>query len=76
MPTVQISDISVDITYKKIKNVHLSVYPPHGKVRVSAPLKMNAQTIRMFLISKLSWIRSQQEKLENQRTPREARVPQ
>src|SRR5207249_10808776 len=54
-------------------NVHLSVYPPAGRVRISAPSRMSLDTIRVFAISKLDWIRQQQAKLREQEreTPRE-----
>ena len=70
---LQLGDIAVDIVFKDIKNLHLSVYPPTGRVRVSAPLRTNIDTIRAFLISKLGWIRQNQCKLELQEreTPRE-----
>lgn len=66
---VHLGDIAVDVVFKDIKNVHLSVYPPDGKVRISAPLRMSLDTIRVFAISKLAWIRQQQRKLQGQ--PRE-----
>src|SRR5579863_3155173 len=71
--TIQLGDVAVDVVKKDIKNVHLSVYPPAGKVRVSAPLRMDLDTIRLFTISKLGWIRQQQKKITNQEreTPRE-----
>jgi predicted metal-dependent hydrolase len=71
--TIDIGDIAVNVVRKNIKNVHLSVYPPMGNVRISAPLRMNLDTIRVFAISKLDWIRHQQQKLRNQvrETPRE-----
>ncbi len=58
---------------KDIKNVHLSVYPPTGRVRISAPPRMSLDTIRVFAISKLGWIKQQQKKLREQEreTPRE-----
>jgi predicted metal-dependent hydrolase len=60
----------VEVVKKDIKNVHLSVYPPRGRVRISAPLRMNVETIRVFAISKLGWIKQQQRKLrEQQREP-------
>ena len=63
--TIQLNDIVVDVTLKKIKNIHLSVYP-NGQIKVSAPLQMNQETIRIFLISKLAWIRQKQTKFEHQ----------
>ena len=65
--------ISTEVMFKDIKNVHLSVYPPNGRVRISAPARMTLDTIRVFAISKLGWIKQQQRKLREQEreTPRE-----
>jgi predicted metal-dependent hydrolase len=70
---LKLGDIAVDVVLKDIKNVHLSVYPPTGRVRISAPKRMSLDTIRVFAISKLSWIKQQQKKLRGQEreTPRE-----
>jgi predicted metal-dependent hydrolase len=65
--------MAVDVAFKDIKNVHLRVYPPDGKVRISAPARMSLDTLRVFAISKLAWIRQRQKKLREQarETPRE-----
>src|SRR5882724_7769014 len=70
---IELGEIAVEVVKKDIKNLHLSVYPPAGRVRISAPLRMNLDTIRVFAISKLDWIRQQQKKLREQEreTPRE-----
>lgn len=70
---IELGGISADVLKKDIKNIHLSVYPPNGKVRISAPLRMKLDTIRVFAISKLGWIKQQQKKLREQEreTPRE-----
>ncbi len=70
---IELGEIVVDVVKKDIKNVHLSVYPPKGTVRISAPLRMKTDTIRVFAISKLGWIKQQQKKLRAQEreTPRE-----
>lgn len=70
---MQIGDVAVDVMLKNIKNIHLSVYPPTGRVRISAPLYMNLDTIRIYAISKLPWIRKNQVKMLKQarETPRE-----
>ena len=70
---IQLGDITVDVILKDIKNVHLSVYPPTGRVRISAPKRMDLDTIRVFAISKLDWIKRQQLKMREQEreTPRE-----
>ncbi len=70
---IELGEISVEVVKKDIKNIHLSVYPPAGRVRISAPLRMNIEKIRVFAISKLDWIKRQQRKLQEQEreTPRE-----
>lgn len=70
---LDLGGISAEVTFKDIKNVHLSVYPPNGRVRISAPARMTLDTIRVFAISKLGWIKQQRRKfLEQEReTPRE-----
>lgn len=71
--TLQLNDISVEVLQKPIKNIHLSVYPPIGRVKVSAPEEMALESIRLFVISKMGWIRQQQKKLQAQdrEAPRE-----
>jgi len=68
-----LGDLAVDVVLKDIKNVHLSVYPPTGRVRISAPKRMSLDTIRVFAISKLDWIKRQQTKLrvQERETPRD-----
>lgn len=70
---LQLGDLTVEVVLKDIKNVHLSVYPPTGRVKVTAPSRMRLDTIRAFVISKLDWIKRQQEKLRGQarETPRD-----
>jgi predicted metal-dependent hydrolase len=65
--------LEAEVTRKAIKHVHLSVLPPAGRVRVAAPQGMALETIRLFVISKLAWIRTQQRRLQGQEreTPRE-----
>ena len=63
---IKLGDIVVDVVLKDIKNVHLSVYPPTGRVRISAPERMSIDAIRVFAISKLDWIKQQQTKLRDQ----------
>jgi len=70
---IELGEIVIEVIKKDIKNIHLSVYPPAGKVKISAPLRMNLDTIRVFAVSKLGWIKQQQTKLREQEreTPRE-----
>lgn len=70
---IEISGISLDVIFKDIKNVHLSVHPPTGRVRIAAPSRMNLESIRLFGISKIGWIRRRQGKFKQQprETPRE-----
>ncbi|MCY1722102.1 SprT family zinc-dependent metalloprotease [Prolixibacteraceae bacterium Z1-6] len=73
MNQITISDITVDVVRKDIKNMHLAVYPPTGRVRIAAPLNVNEDAIRLFAISKLGWIKRNQRKFSNQEriSPRE-----
>ena len=70
---IELGEMTVDVVLKDIKNIHLSVYPPNGRVRISAPLSMSLETIRVYAISRLGWIKKQQTKLHEQEreTPRE-----
>ncbi len=70
---IKLGDIDVDVVLKDIKNIHLSVHPPSGRVRISAPSRMNLDTIRAFAISKLGWIKEHRRKFQEQEreTPRE-----
>ncbi|WP_028577971.1 M48 family metallopeptidase [Desulfomicrobium escambiense] len=70
---IDLSDISIDVIRKDIKNIHLSVNPPDGQVRISAPERMSLDAVRVFAISKIGWIRKQQMKIREQEreTPRE-----
>jgi predicted metal-dependent hydrolase len=63
---LDLGGIAVDVVFKDIKNVHLSVYPPAGRVRISAPRRMKIDTVRVFAIAKLGWIKQQQKKLQEQ----------
>lgn len=61
-----IGPLAVEVTVKPIKHLHLSVLPPHGSVRISAPLQMSPEQVRSYAISKLAWIRRQQARFEQQ----------
>jgi predicted metal-dependent hydrolase len=64
--TIQLGEISVLVTRKAIKNVHLSVHPPTGRVTLVAPSSTPFGVARAYAISKLAWIRQQQTKLRGQ----------
>ena len=63
---IEISGIKIEVQKKNIKNLHLVVAPPDGKVRVSAPIHLSDESIAMFVRTKLSWIKKQQEKFAKQ----------
>jgi predicted metal-dependent hydrolase len=71
--SIQLGDVHISVVRKDIKNVHLSVYPPSGRVRIAAPRDMKLDTVRVFAISKLAWVRRQQRKqrAQSRETPRE-----
>jgi predicted metal-dependent hydrolase len=55
--------IDIDVVYKDIKNLHIGVYPPLGRVRVAAPLSLDDERVRLAVIQRLSWIRKQRDQL-------------
>ena len=70
---MKVGDLLIDVVKKDIKNLHLGVYPPDGRVRIASPLKVDDETIRLFAISKLKWIKKNQAKFQAQprQSPRE-----
>jgi hypothetical protein len=68
---ITVNDIVVDVHRKDIKNLHLGVYPPDGWVRVAAPLNIDDDAVRLFVISKLGWIKKRQREFQNQ--PRQSK---
>ena len=64
--SITVSGIRVQIERKDIKNLHLGVYPPDGRVRVAAPLLVTNDAVRLAVIDKLGWIRRQQNRLTEQ----------
>ena len=63
---IKLDDFNVEVTQKKIKNLHLRICPPAGNVLISAPLLMNHEKIRVFLLSKLDWIIKQRQRIHDQ----------
>ena len=61
-----VGGVAVEIVRKKIKNLHLGVYPPHGRVRVAAPLYLSDEAVRLALVQKLGWIKRQRRSFEGQ----------
>ena len=59
-----ISGIDIDVVYKDIKNMHIGVYPPMGRVRVAAPTKFDDDNVRLAVIRRLPWIRKQRKQLQ------------
>lgn len=57
--------INIDVVYKDIKNLHIGVYPPLGRVRVAAPARLDDEQVRLAIIQRLPWIKKQREQLRN-----------
>ncbi|SOE81033.1 Predicted metal-dependent hydrolase [Caballeronia arationis] len=68
---IKVSGLSVELVRKDIKNLHLGVYPPNGRVRVAVPFSVSEDAVRLAVIGKLGWIRRQQQKFETQ--PRQSK---
>jgi predicted metal-dependent hydrolase len=68
---ISIRGLPVEVVRKAIKNLHLGVYPPHGRVRVAAPLAVTDEAVRLAVIGKLGWVRRQRARFEDQ--PRQSK---
>lgn len=70
---MDVRGIRVDVLRKEIKNLHVAVYPPQGRVRVAAPVWLDDEAIRLAVVSRLSWIRRQRHRFAQQarQSPRE-----
>ena len=66
MHQIVVNDLIVDVVRKDIKNLHLAVYPPSGRVRVAVPLLIDDEAVRLAVISRLAWIKRQQAKFAEQ----------
>jgi len=64
--SIIVSDLEISIERKDIKNLHIGVYPPNGTIRIATPLRLNDEAVRLAVISRLSWIKKQQQSFLNQ----------
>ena len=60
-----VAGLGIDVVYKDIKNLHISVYPPVGRVRVAAPHRLDEEAIRLAIIQRLPWIKKQRQQLQD-----------
>ena len=63
--SLTVAGLGVDVVYKDIKNLHISVYPPIGRVRVAAPHRLDEDAIRLAIVQRLPWIKRQREQFQN-----------
>ena len=63
---ITVSGLPVEIVRKAIKNLHLGVYPPNGRVRVAAPVRVRDEAVRLAVISRLGWIKRQRMRFHSQ----------
>lgn len=66
MKNINIGNIDIEFIRKNIKNIHLSVHPPEGRVRLAVPKRLDDESARLFAISKLPWIKKQRKKFLSQ----------
>lgn len=73
MAIIEVANISAEVEWKEIKNVHLTIYPPDARIHVSAPMKMTEDAVRLFLLAKIPWIKQRISQIldQNRQTPRE-----
>lgn len=63
---IVVGRVPVEVVRKDIKNLHLGVYPPHGRVRIAVPVRTKNETVRLAVVRKLTWIKRQQKKFHDQ----------
>lgn len=63
--SLTVRGIDIDVVYKDIKNLHIGVYPPMGRVRVAAPRRLDDEQVRLAVIQRLTWIKRQREQLQS-----------
>jgi predicted metal-dependent hydrolase len=61
--SLTVRGIDVDVVYKNIKNLHVAVYPPAGRVRVAAPTRLDDDAVRLAVIQRLPWIKRQRDRM-------------
>jgi len=66
MHQIKLGNIEIEVVRKDIKNLHLAVYPPNGRVRIAVPLRINDDLVRLFALSKLAWIKKHQANFQAQ----------
>jgi hypothetical protein len=71
MHQITVGELVIDVVRKDIKNLHLAVYPPDGRVRIATPLKLDDEAVRLFAISKIAWIKRHQAQFDAQ--PRQSK---
>ena len=68
MGQMTVNNIMIHVVKKNIQNIHLAVYPPDGRVRVAAPMDTDDKSVRLYVASKINWIKNKREKyLKQQR---------
>ena len=67
--TLHMGPIKIEVNFKPIKNLHLSVHPPDGRVTIASPDFYDLEKVKIYAATKLGWIKREQEKIKNQ--PRE-----
>lgn len=63
---MEVGSLKIRVVRKDIRNIHLAVYPPNGIIRLASPRNVSQDTLRLFVVSKIGWIRKQQRKFQRQ----------
>ncbi|AJA67282.1 hypothetical protein SAMN04488018_11314 [Myroides marinus] len=63
---IEIGEVEIEVTFKDIKNLHLSVHPPYGQVTISSPLFYDLEKVKIYAATKLGWIKKEQRKFLEQ----------
>lgn len=64
---IRVGEVEIEVTFKDIKNLHLSVHPPYGRVTISSPLVYDLEKVKIYASTKLAWIKKEQRKFLEQK---------
>ena len=66
---MELNGVSIEVVWKNIRNIHLRVYPPEGRVRISAPIHMSPSAVHAFAVSKMDWVTKHRDRVSKIKTP-------
>ncbi|MDA1028425.1 MAG: SprT family zinc-dependent metalloprotease [Bacteroidetes bacterium] len=67
---IEVGSVTAIVMFKKVKNLRMTIRPPHGDVLISAPTRMTLAPIRAFVESRIDWIKQHQSEIRSRKYPK------